>query len=67
MHRVFEHNTGLKGAKCLRGQRPVTLVWVSDGQTKSQALKFENRIKKLSHKDKVLFIERGRNEKEKEK
>lgn len=60
IHRVFEHNNGSKGAKCLRGQRPVVLVWASDGQTRSQALKLENRIKKLSHKDKVLLVKRSR-------
>jgi putative endonuclease len=53
--RVVEHNTTKKGAKCLRGQRPVRLMWTSVRMTKSEALKLEAKIKKLNHNDKVAF------------
>ena len=57
VRRVEEHNSGKRGAKCLRGQRPVTLVWqLSVPLSKSRALKFEAKIKKLSHINKVLFL-----------
>jgi len=54
--RIGEHNTSKKGAKCLRGQRPVRLLWASAKMSKSEALKLEAKIKKLSHSDKVAFI-----------
>jgi len=48
--RVAEHNKGKRGAKCLRGQRPVQLVWRTPfALLKSEALKLERKIKKLSH------------------
>lgn len=54
--RTEEHNDG-SGAKCLLGQRPVKLVWKSDAKmSRSEALKLESKIKKLSHDDKVFFI-----------
>jgi len=55
--RVEEHNSGI-GAKCLVGQRPVKLVWKSSTKTKSEALKLEAKIKKLSHDDKVWLCYR---------
>jgi len=55
--RVEEHNSGKRGAKCLRGQRPVRLVWQLDiPLSKSRALKFEAQIKKLNHINKLLFL-----------
>lgn len=54
--RTEEHNNG-SGAKCLLGQRPVKLVWKSDAKmSRSEASKLEAKIKKLSHDDKVFFI-----------
>lgn len=45
--RVREHNTSGRGAKALRGQRPVRLEWYDpDPCTKSDALRFEAGIKK---------------------
>jgi putative endonuclease len=44
--RLIEHNSG-KGAKYTRSRRPVELVAVSAGMTKSRALKLEHRIKRL--------------------
>lgn len=59
--RVEEHNTGKHGAKCLRGQRPVRLIWHTPFSTsRSEALKLEKRIKKLSHEQKKQMMEAGR-------
>jgi len=44
--RLAEHNSG-KCAKYTSSRRPVMLVGVSPGMTKSEALKFEYRIKRL--------------------
>ena len=51
--RLAEHNSG-KGAKYTRSRRPVELVGVSPGMTKSEALKLEYKIKRLPA-DKKLF------------
>jgi len=56
--RVNKHNKG-KGSKCLKGQLPVTLVWVSSGMSKSEASKLEYKIKQFSHSDKWRFIEKS--------
>lgn len=55
--RLYEHNHTKKGAKSLRGQRPVMLLWRSCPMSKSEALKEERRIKKLSRKDKEKVVE----------
>jgi putative endonuclease len=52
--RVETHNKG-KGAKALRGQLPVRLVWKSEALDHAKAAVEEARIKKLSHKDKETF------------
>ena len=55
--RIAEHNgKGLRGAKALRGQRPVNLVWQQGPLTHGEALKQERSIKKLSklQKEKLL-------------
>jgi len=54
--RVYEHNNTNKGAKSLRGQRPVKLVWYSELMTKSDALKLEYKIKHLSPRKKRELI-----------
>jgi putative endonuclease len=55
--RVGEHNNSSRGARALRGQRPVTLVWTHPhALDKSEALKLEARIKLLSRVDKKLLI-----------
>jgi putative endonuclease len=52
--RVKEHNSGKRGAKSLRGQRPVTLVWkLAFPVPRSEALKIEKRIKKLPREQKL--------------
>lgn len=55
--RIVKHNRGKKGAKCLRGQRPVELVWrTTQPLTKSDALSLEKQIKKLDHEQKQELI-----------
>lgn len=53
--RIETHNSG-KGAKYTRGRTPVTLLasWIFE--TKSEALKEELRIKKLSRTSKEVLI-----------
>lgn len=57
--RVYDHNYTSKGSKCLRGQRPVKLVWLCKAETKSKALQEEIRIKNLSRLEKVEVALRG--------
>lgn len=54
--RLHEHNLTKRGAKALRGQRPVRLVWVSNGMNKSSALKLEYSIKKTNKEEKEKII-----------
>lgn len=54
--RVLQHNAGT-GAKYTRGRGPVKVVWEQTGFTRSEALKEEVRIKKLSRGQKEsLFL-----------
>ena len=53
--RVKTHNSG-KGAKYTRARRPVELVYVEYSKTKSDALKREAAIKKLTRTKKELLI-----------
>lgn len=50
------HNSG-KGAKYTRARIPVELKYVENYEDKSEALKREYEIKKLSRKKKILLIE----------
>ena len=56
-NRLVEHNSG-KGAKYTRSRRPVELVGVSSGLTKSEALKLEYRIKQLPADRKIAALTR---------
>lgn len=53
--RVREHNEK-KGAKYTRGRTPVKLVYYETFETKSEALKREAAIKKLSRPEKDALI-----------
>lgn len=53
--RVREHNEK-KGAKYTRGRTPVKLVYYETFETKSEALKREVAIKKLSRPEKDALI-----------
>ena len=53
--RVATHNSN-KGAKYTRSKRPVRLVYSEVVETKSEALKREWAIKRLSHNEKMKLI-----------
>lgn len=53
--RLVTHNNG-KGAKYTRARLPVNLAWFKELPSKSEALKEEIRIKKLSRKEKESII-----------
>ena len=53
--RVNTHNEGL-GAKYTRGRLPVSLAYQEEYDTKSEAMKREFQIKKLSRKQKLDLI-----------
>lgn len=55
--RLKIHNEG-KGAKYTKGRLPVKLVYLEVFETKSEALKREIKIKKLSRKEKEKLIKR---------
>lgn len=46
-----------KGAKCLRGKAPLTLVMKRKIGSKSMALKMEAKVKKLSKIKKEMFVD----------
>lgn len=54
-NRIDVHNKG-KGAKYTRGRLPVQLVYQEAYKSKSDALKREIQIKKLSREDKIRLI-----------
>jgi len=56
--RVLTHNSD-KGAKYTRSKQPVKLVYYETYATKSEALKREYSIKKLSHNEKLKLIKGG--------
>lgn len=61
--RLNEHNYSFKrGAKYTRSRRPVKLVHSEEHPTRSQALKREHSIKKLSRKKKQLIINESKGE-----
>jgi putative endonuclease len=53
--RVNTHNSG-KGAKYTRAHRPVKLVFKIPHDTKSEAMKQEAKIKKMSRKQKEFMV-----------
>jgi len=50
-NRIRTHNSGA-GARYTRGRRPVQLVYAEQVSNKSEALKREYRIRKMSHREK---------------
>lgn len=61
--RLKAHSEGL-GAKYTRCRRPVTLVYYEEFETKSEAMKRECEIKKMTRKQKLLLIEKWTGRKE---
>lgn len=56
--RIKTHNDGL-GAKYTKSRLPVSLVYLEEAETKSDALKREAAIKKLTKKQKLVLISKG--------
>ncbi|MBU2979224.1 GIY-YIG nuclease family protein [Alteromonas sp. C1M14] len=58
--RLRQHNGELKGgAKALKGKGPVQLRWLASTLGKSQALKTEYQLKRLSRQQKNALITQG--------
>lgn len=53
--RTEEHNFSNLGAKYTRGRRPVQLIYSRKMKDKSEALKEELRIKKMTKQEKFLL------------
>lgn len=56
--RFQEHLSG-KGAKYTRSHKPFKIVYTKEFENKSEALKEEIRIKKLSKKEKLRLISKN--------
>ena len=54
--REHDHNHTSKGATYTRSRRPVSLVWKEKAGTKSDALKREAAIKKMSKEEKEALV-----------
>jgi len=52
----FQAHLEGKGAKYTRANKPVKIVYQQEFETKSEAMKEEARLKKLSHKDKTALL-----------
>lgn len=55
--RVIKHNEG-RGARYTRSRLPVSLVYVESARTRSEALRREYRVKRLSKKEKEELCRR---------
>ena len=55
--RLLAHNSPKGGAKYTRSRQPVTLLLSIPCATKSEALKLEHRIKRMSRKQKLKLIQ----------
>lgn len=55
--RLLEHNSSTKGAKYTKTRRPVLLVYNEKCEDRSNALKREHSIKKLTRKEKLKIID----------
>lgn len=54
--RIHAHNTSKVGAKYTQGRRPVVCVYVESCVSKSEALKRELAIKRMSKDQKLILI-----------
>lgn len=61
--RLIEHNSG-RGAKYTRSRRPVELVGISPEMTKSDALRLEHKIKRVTAREKIAELTRSASEME---
>ena len=55
--RIREHKKGTRGSKYLRGRGPLKLVFSKEVGNRSEALKYEYSIKRLSHQEKQSLID----------
>lgn len=58
--RLNAHNTG-KGAKYTRSRRPVTLVYWEPCETRSDAMRREAQIKRLTRAQKLALVQSAEN------
>jgi len=59
--RLIEHNTNnVKGAKSLRGNRPIKLVYSEEYKTQTEARKREAAIKNWTREYKLKLINKSR-------
>lgn len=56
--RIQTHNTGKTAAKYTKARRPVALRYSESFETKSEALKREWAIKKMTREEKALLVTR---------
>ena len=54
--RIAEHESGPRGAKYLRGKRPLTLEFAEAVGDRAKASRLEYRVKRLSRADKEALI-----------
>ena len=59
--RVAAHNSGT-GAKYTRSRRPVELVYYEAYESRSEALGWEWRIKRMSREEKLALIRQARHQ-----
>lgn len=57
--RIAAHNAG-QGAKYTRSRRPVTLKYYEEFEDRSEALRRECALKRLSHAEKQALIDSGK-------
>jgi putative endonuclease len=57
LRRVREHNSSSKGAIYTKARRPVSLVYSQRCATRSEALKREGKIKKLTRAQKLTLCD----------
>ena len=55
--RLQEHESGIRGARYLRGRGPLRIVFTREAGDRSSAQKLEHRIKRLTRKQKLLLID----------
>ena len=54
--RLHEHRSGKKGAKSLRGEAHLQMVFTMKAQNRSEASALEARVKKLSRQEKAGLV-----------
>lgn len=59
LEKRFKAHMEGKGAKYTRANKPLKIVFSKEFETKSEAMKEEIRIKKLSHKEKLALIKQN--------